>query len=405
MIARRFALLMVAVAIVFAATPAPAFADASRVVTIGADLSAEQRANVLKFFGLTEADLSKLTVVNVTNADERSHLSGSIDLGVIGNKTYSCSYIQPTNSGGIYVQTANLNYVTNYMLYNALQTAGVKNCNLVVTAPFEVSGTGALTGVFMAYEAQGQALDTKKEEAATKELVTTAELSETYGNNVAEVVSEAKDEVVSKKEAQKENLSDDQIREIIRTAASSKGITLSDSDLDRLIQLISSLQNLNYDANTFETTLQDFKTKLNNVTQQAQQANGILDAIGNFFKGIFDWFANLFNGGKVPSAQEASEGAQDFFKNFNTDVFQWDNSSQSQTQQQTSQSSQEQSSSQSSQTSLSSQEQGSTQPSQTSQSSQEQDSSQSSQEQSSSQSSSQSQQNQSQQSEQSQQQQ
>lgn len=346
--AKRLAALVVAVAVVLAATPAPAFADASRVVTIGADLTAEQRANVLKFFGLTEQDLSKLTVVNVTNADERAHLAGSIDLGVIGSKTYSCSYIQPTNSGGIYVKTANLNYVTNYMLYNALQTAGVKNCNLVVTAPFEVSGTGALTGVFMAYEAQGQALDTKKEEVATKELVATAELTETYGNNVAEVVSEAKDEVVSKPG----DLSDDQIREIVRTTSSSKGITLSDADLDRLVQIISSLQSLDYDTSAFTTTLADFKSKLNEVTEQAGQAGGILEAIGNFFKGIIDWFANLFNGGKVPSAEEAKEGAENFFKNFNTDVFQWDDSAQSQqgqeqatqqtTQQTTQQSTQEQ---------------------------------------------------------------
>lgn len=320
-IAKRMVVLVVAIGIVFASMPTAAFADSSRVVTLGADLSADQRASVLKFFGLSESELNNLTVITVTNEDERSHLSSSIDLGVIGNKTYSCSYIQPTSSGGIYVQTANLNYVTNYMLYNALQTAGVKNCNLVVTAPFEVSGTGALTGVFMAYEAQGQTLDNAKEEVATEELVTTAQLGEAYGDDVAEVISDVKDEVVSKDG----DLSDDEIRDIIRQAASKKGITLSDEDLDRIMQLVKRLQELDYDPDAFATTLTDFEGKLNEVTKKAQEA-GVFDAIGSFFKGIADWFASLFNGGKTPSAEEVSQGAQDFFNNFNTDVYSWDNS-------------------------------------------------------------------------------
>ena len=313
---------MTGILLVVAMMPSVALADAGRVMTLGADLTAEQRANVLSFFNLSESDLSNLTVVTVTNADERAHLSSSIDLGVIGNKTYSCSYIQPTNSGGIYVQTANLTYVTNYMLYNALQTAGVKNCNLVVTAPFAVSGTGALTGVFMAYEAQGISLDDAKEEVATKELVTTAELEETYSEALPEIISNVKDEVVSSTE----DLSDDQIREIIRTAANAKGITLTDQDLDRIMDIVRRLQELDYDYDAFATTLSDFESKLNEVAQQAQQANGVLDAIGGFFKGIADWFMGLFNGGNVPSAEEVSQGAQDFFNNFNTDVFQWDSS-------------------------------------------------------------------------------
>ena len=322
-LAKRVSAIFATAAIVLATIPTPAFADSGRVVTMGADLSAEQRATVLKFFGLTEADLKNLTVVNVTNADERSHLSSSIDLGVIGNKTYSCSYIQPTNSGGIYVKTANLTYVTNYMLYNALQTAGVKNCNLVVTAPFEVSGTGALTGVFMAYEAQGQNLDDAKEEVATEELVTTAELGETYGDGVAEVISDAKDQIVSKGS----DLSDDEIREIIRTAAASKGINLSDEDMDKIMAVLKRLQELDYDPDAFAATLSDFESKLNEITGKAQGEGGIFEAIGGFFQGIVDWFVGRFGGGQTPTVEDVSQSAQDFFGQFNTDVFQFDSSS------------------------------------------------------------------------------
>ncbi|MBO7674526.1 MAG: DUF1002 domain-containing protein [Atopobiaceae bacterium] len=322
-LATRMVAFVAAIGMVCALMPTAALADSGRIVTLGANLNDQERATVLNFFGLTEADLKNLSVVTVTNEDERAHLASSVDIAVIGDKTYSCSYIQPTTSGGIYVQTANLTYVTNYMLYNALQTAGVKNCNLVVTAPYPVSGTGALTGVFMAYESQGQQLDEAKEEVATQELVTTAQLTETYGDGVAEVISDVKDQVISNEQI----LTDEQIRQVVQGVAASQGLRLTDADLDRIMQLVSHLQQLGYDASAFDVTLSDFESKLQEVTQKAQEAGGVLDAIGNFFQGIIDWFKGLF-GGNVPSVEDVSQSAQDFFSGFNTDVFQWDGAQQ-----------------------------------------------------------------------------
>lgn len=319
---RQAAVFVVGALFALSLFPTSAFADGSRIVTMGADLTAEQRATVLSFFGLTESDLAAMSLITVTNADERARLEGTVDVAQIGNKTYSCSYIEPTTSGGIYVKTANLTYVTNLMLYNALQTAGVRDCNLVVTAPFPVSGTGALTGVFMAYESAGIKLDQQKEDMATQELVTTAELGETYGGDIAEVMSDVKDTVISTTA----DLTDDQIRDIVRTAALAKGISLSDADVDKIVQLLRQLQDMDYDLDAFALTLSDFEARLREVTEQAQQA-GVLDAIVDFFKGIANWFRGLFSGDNahnVPTADEVTEGARDFFSDFDTSVFQWD---------------------------------------------------------------------------------
>jgi uncharacterized protein YpuA (DUF1002 family) len=132
-----------------------AYADSSRIVTLGANLNEEQKEKVLSFFGLTESDLDNMDVIYVNNKQERQYLEGIVADDVIGTKTYSCSYIEPTTSGGINVKTANLTYVTSSILYNTLQTAGVENCNIIVTAPFPVSGTGALTGIFLAFDNAG----------------------------------------------------------------------------------------------------------------------------------------------------------------------------------------------------------------------------------------------------------
>lgn len=50
------------------------------------------------------------------------------------------------------VQTHNISRITDEMYLNALMTAGVKDAKVYVTAPFEVSGTAALTGLMKAYE-------------------------------------------------------------------------------------------------------------------------------------------------------------------------------------------------------------------------------------------------------------
>ena len=137
-----------------AGSTVPVMADSTKVVTLGADLTQEQKNTMMNYF---KADSSQVQILTVTNADEREYLGNYIPLEQIGTRTLSCAYVRPTQSGGIKVRTANLNYVTGRMIANALSTAGISNCEAVAACPYEVSGTGALTGVMMAYEtASGQ---------------------------------------------------------------------------------------------------------------------------------------------------------------------------------------------------------------------------------------------------------
>lgn len=310
---------MVVVATATVIAPSVALADSSRMVTLGVDLSPEQRATVLKFFNLTEDDLKDMEVISVNNQDERHYLEGTLSDDIIGWKTYSCSYIEPKTSGGLHVETANLTYVTKNTLYNALQTAGVENCSLVVTAPFPVSGTGALTGVFMAYEQRGLTLDEDKKDAATTELVETAALEETYGETVAEVISEVKDEVISSDR----EMSDEEIKDIIKTVAKLKGIDLSDEDIDTIIGLVQKVQGLDYDLDAFSTTLDDFKNALNGATEKANEAKGFFEAVADWFQGIIDWFKGLFGGAKPSDDTESvtSDQQDSLISDLNTDVF------------------------------------------------------------------------------------
>ena len=156
------------------------------VLTLGADLTQEQKDYVLQYFGIGEGDVETIII---TNEDEHRELGQLIPAEIIGTRTLSCALVRPTGSGGIQAKTANMNYVTGNMIASTLSTSGVANCEVLTVAPFEVSGTGALTGAMMAYEtASGGALDPNKKALANKELVITGEIADTVGQEQATLV-------------------------------------------------------------------------------------------------------------------------------------------------------------------------------------------------------------------------
>ena len=184
--AKSAAALLCSACLVLSGTAVPTMADSMKVVTLGADLSQDQKNTMMKYFNV---DSSQVQILTVTNQDERDHLSAYVPIEQIGTRTVSCAYVKPTQSGGIKVRTANLNWVTCNMIATSLSTSGVKNCEVVAACPFEVSGTGALTGIQMAYEtATGEQLDSTKKELATEEMVVTGNLADEVGKNDATTV-------------------------------------------------------------------------------------------------------------------------------------------------------------------------------------------------------------------------
>ena len=183
--------------VLFAGIPAlPARADSRVVATIGADLTAEQQTAILQYFGVYGNPAVQIMYIN--NQNERDLLGSWVPIEQIGTHTISCALVKPTTSGGIQVRTANLNYITSNMIASNLATAGITNCEVVAAAPFEVSGTGALTGILMAYErSTSTALDQNKSNVAVQELVTTTDLANKVGQQEAQqIVNDIKLQII-----------------------------------------------------------------------------------------------------------------------------------------------------------------------------------------------------------------
>ena len=246
-------------------------ADSSKVVTLGANLSDEQKNDMYEYFG-TSAD--KVETIEVTNDDERKYMEGIATESQIGTRTYSCSYVEPTESGGIQVKTANLTFVTSSMIASTLTTSGVENCNVVAASPIEVSGTGALTGIMMAYEtASGETLDEGQKEAATEELVTTGELADAIGQEEAtDLMNNIKQEVIE------EGITDkDEIQDVVEDNADNLNITLTQEQLDKIVALMEKISQYDYDVKALKDTLENL----------AGKSEGFFAKIWNSIKGFF----------------------------------------------------------------------------------------------------------------------
>ena len=263
--------LALAVTLTCASLPMIARADSSKVVTIGTNLSDDQKKSMYEYFGTSK---DSVETIEVTNQDERKYMEGIASEAQIGHKTYSCSYVEPTTSGGIQVKVANLTFVTSSMIASTLTTSGVENCNVVAASPIEVSGTGALTGIMMAYEtASGEKLDEGQKEAATEELVTTGELADDIGQDKAtDLMNDVKEDVIAN------DISDeDKIADTVDEKAKDLDVNLTDDQKDKIVSLMEKISQYDYDVKSLQQTLNNLEGK----------SEGFFTKLVNNIKGFF----------------------------------------------------------------------------------------------------------------------
>lgn len=265
-------------------------AEDSRAV-IGADLDADEVAYVYDKFGISQGDVKELTV---TNAEERQYLDGLVDDSLIGTKSISCVYIEALSEGeGLEVSVDNITWCTPDMYMNAMVTAGITDANVIIAAPFAVSGTAALTGIYKAYEdITGETLDEVAKLVGTQELTITAELAEEIGSaDSAAIVNELKLIL-----DQTKDMTDDELREEIKNIAEEYDVTLNDSQIDSLISLCRSMEKLDIDAlkDKVEEVQQYLKDIVKTHGEVKQFLTNVADTVTEFVNKVIDFFKGLF---------------------------------------------------------------------------------------------------------------
>ena len=287
-----FSLLLALLLVAGMAVPAYADVNQSRTV-IGADLSDEQVEAVYGMFGIRRGDAIEL---KMTNAEERTYLEGYVDNSLIGTRSISCVYVELLPEGsGMSVTTSNINWCTGEMYISALATAGITDASIVVAAPFEVSGTAALSGVYKAYEDMtGKKLDDLAKLVSTQELTITGELAAEIGSmDSTAIVNELKMMLDVT-----QTMSDDEIRAEIREIASRYNVNLTNTQVEQLLTLCRSLEGL--DAESLKARVQDVQNTLQKVSDAKTKVVGfvqgvkkVVDSVSGFFDKIKDIMARF----------------------------------------------------------------------------------------------------------------
>ena len=257
----------------------------SRAV-IGADLTPEQVALVYQAFGVQQGSVIQL---NITNAEERAYLEGYVDSSIIGTRSISCVYVELLDSGaGMNVTTSNITWCTPEMYISALATAGITDARIIVAAPFEVSGTAALTGIYKAYEDMtGQKLDNIAKLVSTQELTITGSLAQEIGS--MDSTSIVQDLKMMLDETQ--NMTDDQIRQEIVQIAAQYNVTLTETQINQLISLCRSLEGL--DADQLKSRVEEVQNTLNKVSTAKTQVVGFVNSVKKVVTSVASFFDKI----------------------------------------------------------------------------------------------------------------
>ena len=269
--------------------------DDKPYLALGADLSDDQKNTVLSLMGIDPANLANYNVTYVTNAQEHQYLDSYVDSSKLGSKSWSSVVIVKRKKGnGLNISTNNITYCTVGMYKNALTTAGITDADIIVAGPKPISGTAALVGIFEAYEAMtGEAVQDNVVDAALNELVVTGELEASIqgltDQEVEEFIAYIKSLIAEK------GLTDEKsINEAIDEACDKYGVTLSDDERQKIVDLLLKITSLGIDL----SGLVDYAASLYNSFKNGGSSSGIIASIGNFFGNIFsaigEFFKNLF---------------------------------------------------------------------------------------------------------------
>lgn len=267
---------------------------ADKYISFGADLKPAEKQKVMSLLEVTDADLAGYKVIQVTNQDEHTYLDKYVSASKIGSRALSSVKVIKGEEGtGLGVETRNISYCSNGMYCNALITAGVKDADVLVAGPFEISGTAALVGAMKAYaEMNGEELDQTSADAATNELVVTGKLAETMGSEKAtEFVALAKQKVI-----EGDLTSDDEITKAIDESAKSVGVTLTEAQKKELLDLFNKIKGLDIDADSLKEQAKDIYNKIKDYGFDIDQAKGFFAKIGDWFCDVGESIGDFFSG-------------------------------------------------------------------------------------------------------------
>lgn len=198
--------------------------------------------------------------------------------------------------------------ITEEQYINAAITAGVEDVTIMVASIRPVTGESALTGIYKAFDVNGEDLDQDRMEVAQEELETTNQIAQENSDEedfdtsrFDQAIVEIKQQLADLRDRQDELATREEIEQIINDALANNDLqnVISQDQIDRLLAFFERYQQTGaIDSAQVREQLEQFSNDLRDrfgdVWQQAEDS-GLIDQIGNFFRQIWDAIRGLFN--------------------------------------------------------------------------------------------------------------
>jgi uncharacterized protein YpuA (DUF1002 family) len=223
--------------------------DQPKVITLGADLTAEQRQALLQAFGGREGT-DKILTIDTT--EMRASMQDIIPVPEGYTSVSSTALTCGMAGSGLLVTTENITRVSAGMYAGALLTAGIGDAAFIVAAPADAQAEGmtALTGIFKGFEGgacgRGE-IEPVRRELAYRWLATTERLAGAAGDETA-----ASNLMLRAQEKLVEGGSDPAgVEQALDAAASESGVAVPADQRAGLVELLRGMAEAKIDWGTY----------------------------------------------------------------------------------------------------------------------------------------------------------
>lgn len=254
-------------------------------------------------------DDSNVKSVEVTYNDLLDYLGG--DESNPGSMISSVLVKKENKGNGIRVNITtpkNITLINEKQYENAAITAGVKDCTIKVAAIRPVTGESALTGVYKAFESNGEKLDKDRMKLAQKELEVVSDINKENNDKskydrdrLNDAIVVIKDNIANININNGKTPTLEEIKEIVDKAIKENNLedVITQEQKEKLIDLFDKY------SNTDSINAEDIKSELSNISDKVikgakdiykkAEESGLIDKIINFFSSIIRSIADSIN--------------------------------------------------------------------------------------------------------------
>lgn len=289
------------------------------VTIYGAALETDEnlRSQTSDLLNVEDSDL----VDYVYSEDVEQYLNASYDNAVLKS---SIRIIQQEQGHGLDItideSLGEITQISEETYQNALLTSGITDAEVTIAAAENVTGESALSGIYKAYNVQGEDIPEERTQNAQEELETIADISEENENvdgfsqvQLNKMITEVKVEIVNQYDG---NVTEDDVRQIVDEKMEENGLDgiLNEEQVDRIIVIIMNIQESGLftgeeadrlidssrdliDQITSSDAFDDAREQAEQIGQEIQESGAwqsFMDALRNFFNAVANFFRNLF---------------------------------------------------------------------------------------------------------------